>query len=259
MNNTECGSDTCGFAPWDDPRDIMSYKDYLTTLFIVQNFLHPVVVVVGVPSNIISCVVFWRQGLGDRMNVCLLTLSLVDLCLLLVSLVYSVGYYLGQLDPVRYGGLYDIILAFAAGVYLGFRSASGCITMVIAVERCTCVVLPLKAASLISSRSMAVIMVCIICLNQVAFFTSPAKLIVVKVNNSSSKLAVAKSAFYINNGKLIEILENIIMMSVVPLTTFLVTCLSTGLTVVKLRAAMTWRGQVTSGSERGQGVVTLFY
>ncbi|PVD27623.1 hypothetical protein C0Q70_12789 [Pomacea canaliculata] len=37
--------------------------------------------------------------------------------------------------------------------------------------------------------------------------------------------------------------DTTIMMSVLPITTFVVTCLSTGLTVVQLRAAMTWRGQ----------------
>ncbi|XP_025082457.1 uncharacterized protein LOC112557042 [Pomacea canaliculata] len=155
MNST---ARTSGFAPWDNPRDIMSHQDYLTVVFILQAVIQPVVVVVGVPSNIISCVVFWRQGLGDRMNVCLLALSLVDLCLLLVSVVFSVCYYLGQVDPADYGSLYDLLLAFFSGVYLAFRSASGCITMVIAVERCLCVVFPLKAAYLISSRNMAVIM-----------------------------------------------------------------------------------------------------
>ncbi|XP_025080461.1 uncharacterized protein LOC112555905 [Pomacea canaliculata] len=253
MNTTTCVSASCVFAPRDHPGDILSYKVYLTVLFVLQCVIEPVVVVVGVPSNIISCVVFWRQGLGDRMNVCLLALSLVDLCLLLVSMVFSVVYYLGQVDPVKYGGLYDLLLASFTGVCLGFRSASGCITMVIAIERCLCVLFPLKAASLISSFNMAVIMVCIVCLNHLAFLVVPAKFKVVRVNNSSSETAISLSDFYINAGLFVDILENIVMMSVLPLTTFVVTCLSTCLTVVKLRAAMTWRGQTSSSNEKGQG------
>ncbi|XP_025100023.1 uncharacterized protein LOC112567543 [Pomacea canaliculata] len=170
MYNITFVSATSGLARWDNPRDLISYEDYRMSLIILEAVIQPIVVVVGIPSNIISCVVFWHQGLGDRMNVCLLALSLVDLCLLLVSVVFISGYYLEQIDPVTYSSLFDFLLAFVSGVTLGFRSASGCITMVIAVERCLCVVFPLKAASLISSRNMAVIMVFIVCLNQVTFF-----------------------------------------------------------------------------------------
>lgn len=53
--------------------------------------------------------------------------------------------------------LCGLLYAFISGVGVGFGSTSGCIAMRIAVERCLCVVLLLKAATFISSRSMAVI------------------------------------------------------------------------------------------------------
>ncbi|XP_025101695.1 uncharacterized protein LOC112568577 [Pomacea canaliculata] len=252
MYNTT--SDSSNFSLWNSAHDIKSFNEYIVTMLVLHCVVKPVVVVVGVPSNIISCVVFWRQGLGDRMNVCLLALSLVDLCLLLVSVVFTVGYYLEQIDSVNYSGLYAFLLAFLYGVNQGFRSASGCITMVIAVERCLCVQFPLKAANLLSSYIMIVIMVCIVCFTQLGFFTAPAASVMVEVTNGSSKFVTTLSEFYINNQVLCDILEGIVMMSVLPLTTFLVTCLSTCLTVVKLRAAMTWRGQVSSSSsDKGQG------
>ncbi|XP_025100080.1 uncharacterized protein LOC112567600 [Pomacea canaliculata] len=253
MNNTTFKTASPSSARWGNSLEILSMQDYQLTLFVLHCVVKPVVVVVvGVPSNIISCVVFWRQGLGDRMNVCLLALSLVDLCFLLVSMAYSVGYYLGQVDPVRYGGVYDLLLAFIAGVNHGFRSASGCITMVIAVERCLCVVFPLKATSLISSRNMAVIMIFIVCFTQIGFFTTPARFVVNRVNNGSSKFVLVASALYTENQAFFNILESIVMMCVLPLTTFLVTCVSTVLTVVKLRAAMTWREQVIRSKDKGQ-------
>lgn len=44
---------------------------------------------VGIPSNIINCVVFWKQGLGDRMNLCLFCLAVSDCLRLSCSFTMS--------------------------------------------------------------------------------------------------------------------------------------------------------------------------
>ena len=41
--------------------------------------LNPLLLAVGLPSNVLNALVFKRQGLGDRMNVSLFSLALVDL------------------------------------------------------------------------------------------------------------------------------------------------------------------------------------
>ncbi|XP_025082575.1 uncharacterized protein LOC112557110 [Pomacea canaliculata] len=234
------------------PRDLMSYNDYLTMLSVFNCVLKPVIIAVGVPTNVISCVVFWRQGLRSRMNVCLLALVLVDLCFLLVAMAFMVCFFLELIDPVRFDGLYISLQGHIVGVNHGFRIASGCITMVIAVERCLCVLFPLKAASLISSRGMAVIMVGIVCLTQVGYFSMPATY-VVRWTNSTPRYVLTKSSdLFMQNQKFFTVLEKIIMMNVVPITTFIITCLTTGLTMVKLTAAITWRGKMSSTSEQGQ-------
>ncbi|XP_025116134.1 uncharacterized protein LOC112577299 [Pomacea canaliculata] len=238
--------------PWDNPHDLLSHRDYLLAAFILSCVVKPVVVAVGLPSNIINCVVFWRQGLQDRMNVCLLALSVADLGLITVTALFSVSYYLEQIDPVTYEGLFAYFQTYIAGVGQGFRTASGCITMVIAVERCLCVMFPLKAASLISTRNMSVVMVFIGCFSQVAFFTMPARFVIIKVNSTTSKMGPVSSDLYLKNQVFFTILENIVMMSVVPIATFLIISLSTGLTVVKLRAAMDWRRKFGSSSDESR-------
>ena len=49
-----------------------------------------------------------------------------------------------------------------AGIHRGFLYSSGCLTMLLAVERCLCVALPTKAATLIRTRTMACIIVGIV-------------------------------------------------------------------------------------------------
>ncbi|KAK7469674.1 hypothetical protein BaRGS_00036303, partial [Batillaria attramentaria] len=44
----------------------------------------------------------------------------------------------------------------------GMRAASGCITMVIACERCVCVVFPLRANSIMRTRTMGALLAAIV-------------------------------------------------------------------------------------------------
>ncbi|XP_025113408.1 uncharacterized protein LOC112575646 [Pomacea canaliculata] len=253
MNNFSAVPAAPGLIPWDNPHDILTRTQYLVAVYILNCVIKPVVVVIGLPSNIINCVVFWRQGLGDRMNVCLLALSVADLGLITMCAIFGMTYYIERVDPVTWDGLYAFFQAYLTGVGQGFRTASGCITTVIAVERCLCVVFPLKAASLIRTRTMAVMMVFILCFSQAALFTMPARFVVLRVNNTSAKFGLVSSELFMNNQVFFTVLENIVMMNVIPIATFVVVAVCTALTVVKLRAAMTWRKTTSCSSEGGQG------
>ena len=50
-----------------------------------------------------------------------------------------------------------LINSYSVDIYRGSLLCSGCLTMIISVERCVCVFLPLRATSLIRTRTMAVI------------------------------------------------------------------------------------------------------
>nr|KAG5688561.1 hypothetical protein BaRGS_002776 [Batillaria attramentaria] len=69
----------------------MTQEQLEITNFIVNCVLSPILLLVGVPTNIISCLVFYKQGLRDRMNLCLFVLALVDTGYL-VS-VFVIGIY----------------------------------------------------------------------------------------------------------------------------------------------------------------------
>ena len=51
----------------------------LISEFVVLGVLLPVMVVISVPTNSLNMAVFYKQGLRERINLCLFSLSLVDL------------------------------------------------------------------------------------------------------------------------------------------------------------------------------------
>ena len=60
------------------PDDIISSN----TLHIIETTIacgiDPLMFIIGTPGNLICCIVFWKRGLKDRMNLVLFSLGLVD-------------------------------------------------------------------------------------------------------------------------------------------------------------------------------------
>ena len=66
------------FVPWDNPDNIVSFEveDLIRRLKDVVSL--PILFLIGGPANVINMAVFYKQGLKERINVCLFTLSLAD-------------------------------------------------------------------------------------------------------------------------------------------------------------------------------------
>ena len=91
------------------------------------------------------------------MNLCLFCLSLVD-GLFIISYSLSGSHCVVRVfRPDLQMWWKWLMHSYLAGLYRGFHLCSGCLTMIISVERCVCVFLPLRATSLIRTRTMAVI------------------------------------------------------------------------------------------------------
>ncbi|KAK7495419.1 hypothetical protein BaRGS_00013358, partial [Batillaria attramentaria] len=74
---------------------IMSEATLYTIQSVVNGGILPVLVLFGVICNVINMAVFVRQGLGDRINLCLFSLALSDSGFLmshLASRIYSLFY-----------------------------------------------------------------------------------------------------------------------------------------------------------------------
>lgn len=57
---------------------------------LLSSTVTPLLYILGVPANIFNALVFHRQGLRERINMCLFTLSLVDLLAMTVQFLLNI-------------------------------------------------------------------------------------------------------------------------------------------------------------------------
>ena len=108
----------------------------------------------GVTTNVINCMVFVRQGLRDRINLCLFSLALADTSFLLLIFSAKFFTFLGLFDRDLEGYWRQKHLSTVLGPMLGTLIISNLMTMVISVERCICVVSPFTAKRFLKTRYM---------------------------------------------------------------------------------------------------------
>nr|KAG5712026.1 hypothetical protein BaRGS_020752 [Batillaria attramentaria] len=241
------------FLPTDNPENIISLETYLLLDEIVYCGICPVLFLVGVPSNVLNCIVFFRQGIRDRMNMCLFSLALVDMSFVFTFFLHGSHCLVGRFRPDLKSWWDFTMRKNFTGLQRGFLISSGCLTMIIAVERCLCVTLPLKASILIKTRTLAVIILTTVVSIQAASLVYP---LIIFGNRSGggggNKTAVSHLTRYQRSEieiALVNIVNNTLLKIVIPFTTFIAVSIATAITVIQLKRAITWRE--TSGSESG--------
>ena len=122
------------FIPWDNPHNIISFESFLAFENVMTCGVSLILFLIRVPTNLVNCLVFY-QGLRDRMNLCLFSLALVDM--LFIVFFYLVCSYciIGQLQPEVEEWWKYFARKYFHGLFVGFLASSGCLTMVIGVER----------------------------------------------------------------------------------------------------------------------------
>ena len=64
-SNNKGHDDLDRFVPWDNPDNVITFETYSTMDNILVCYLNPLMLIIGVPANVLSCVVFFRQGSGS--------------------------------------------------------------------------------------------------------------------------------------------------------------------------------------------------
>ena len=75
------------FLPWDNPDNLLSAETEQLVSRLGTVVVLPILFLMGGPANVVNMAVFYRQGLTERINVCLFALSLSDGLYLLYNVV----------------------------------------------------------------------------------------------------------------------------------------------------------------------------
>ena len=67
-----------GFVPWDNPDNLVSMEVEAFAERLKGAIVLPLLFLIGGPANAINMAVFYKQGLRERINLCLFALSLAD-------------------------------------------------------------------------------------------------------------------------------------------------------------------------------------
>ena len=86
-SNSKGPDDLDRFVPWDNPDNVITFKIYSTIDSFFGCYLNPLIFIIGVPANVLSCVVFFRQGSGSSF---VFIISLTFVCCRVLSRLFSV-------------------------------------------------------------------------------------------------------------------------------------------------------------------------
>ena len=108
--------------------------------------------ILGMPGNVLNAVVFFRQGLKDRVTLMLFILAIVDFLSLFLYFSINVACFIDPLDPVLAWNVET--LQYPQVLYLNLLV--GCLSValvtVLSVDRCVAITWPLKAPRLLTYR-----------------------------------------------------------------------------------------------------------
>ncbi|KAL8625852.1 hypothetical protein ACOMHN_012444 [Nucella lapillus] len=141
--------------PEDNPENVVSKQLHFWVSTISNAVIIPILFLMGLPGNVLTAAVFYRLGLRERINFCIFFLALVDFADIIVVLGLRIEIiYRFLVGPSNFFIKYFLGLT-------GFSWVSMFLSSVIAAERCFCVVSPLRAQRMVSTRTLAVVVVSI--------------------------------------------------------------------------------------------------
>ena len=239
------------FLPWDNPDNIVSaeVEDIARRL---KNAAVPVLFLIGGPANVFNMAVFYKQGLKERVNLCLFALSLADeLYLIQILFFYGEQVHLQFTTKESFGPLMRFMVNNNLVGFFGFYFVSQVLSAIIASERCLCVLSPLRSQTLLQTKTMAVIITGVFLVVVGFYFVMAQRYRVGCVFDPTSNTAMytlIPAKFYLQHEQLINYLDGFVYGAAIPGFVVVVVTTTTIITAMKIRQAAAWRASTSSAS-----------
>lgn len=250
-----------GFVPWLHPDNVVRFQDEVAFDRFKATILIPLLFLVSMPTNSLNMVIFFRQGLKERVHMCLFVLAFIDLAFIFFGFsMYGERVYF-QFVPSehRFGPAFQYILNHNVhGVY-GLTWVAAFLTTVIACDRCFCVVSPFKARDFVSTKKMAVFIAVCNLLILTGYFFIAARWRTVCIFNPATKTTSPElfpSEFYIRNRFALDLLDGIVYGIFLPSLFLSLVTTSTMVMAFCLRRQMVWRWRTSTALSTKEVAVT---
>ncbi|GFO43404.1 chemosensory receptor a [Plakobranchus ocellatus] len=198
-------------------------------------------------GNSLSIAVFIKLGFSESSNISLTALAVADLVCVVSAFWSNLCFLLNFRQSILPFNATNMALLTGSGLWAFVSRTVAWITAFISLERCLCILVPLKVKRIITPRSTLIAMVCICALTFCPFLSSfftysfvwvyyfHLNATILDVVPSSNKYAI-----------LLEKIVFVVCGVIQPLVAFSIVLVCTVFLVVQLRKMSSWRKSVTS-------------
>ena len=248
--------------PWDNPNNLISLEAENLFDRIKATVILPLLFFIGFPANCINMAVFFKQGLKERINLCLFSLALVDLsCLSLTFVFYAERLYTQFTNGERIGVVYRYMLNNNVLGLCGIVYGPMFLSVIVSIERCICVLFPMKAKSCIPTRTIAfIIVVGVLCLVSARFAVTAMYQVTCFYEMRTQRFSWQPyvNDYYFRNKAMINALNSVFYGVLMTVGCPVIVLATTTITVVRLTHVVRWRSQTSSSlSSKEVGVTKM--
>ena len=236
--------------PWDNSRNLISQEAEYHIDRLKSAVFIPILYLIGAPANIVNMVVFFKQSLKERINVCLFSLALVDFVYLtLLFVFYAERIYTQFTDGERYGPVYRYMMNNnVVGLY-GFSYGSTLLSAIISTERCVCVLFPLRAQRCIPTKVLTVVIVVSVSVLVSLRFIITAQYQVTcfyEMRTERQSWQVYVTDYHFRNKAMLEALNGVLYGFCLSVGCPVVVLITTTITAISLQQTVRWRSKTSS-------------
>ena len=247
--------------PWNRPNNLIGFEARQLFDRIKITVLIPVLFLIGFPANCINMAVFFKQGLKERINLCLFSLALVDLLSLNVVLAFHADKLFSFTDGERIGAVQRYaVQKNLIGLY-GLVYGSTLLSVIISAERCICVLFPLRAQRCIPTKALAfTIVVCVSVLVSARFAVTAMYQVTCFYEMRTQRLSwqMYVSSYYFRNQAILNALDGVFYGFCLTVGFPIIVLITTIITSVRLTHIVRWRSQTSSSlSSKEIGVTKM--